>query len=240
MSDLSAPMPPPPQPNARHSKPAPQSEQAYLVLRDKVISLAYRPGDYLNIATLVQDTGFGRTPLNQALQRLASEGLVQIMPRKGIVVAPLSIDSAFDLIAVRVVNERLCAKLAAQRMGADQLAQLRQAAKDFEDASAAKDLHALMNADRVFHETIADIAGNPLLSDILSVLHAQSQRFWAVSLSRPGHSAEVIDEHTAIVNALASGDGEQAADKAEKHIWSFRAALMGQDRTHPAIGTYPG
>jgi len=226
MSSLSDP---PPQPSARYNKPVPQSEQAYALLRDKFISLSYRPGDYLNIATLAQDTGFGRTPLNHALQRLASEGLVQIMPRKGIMVAPLSIDSAFDLIVVRVANERLCAKLAAQRMGADNLVQLRQAAKDFEEASAAKDLYGLMNADRIFHETIADIAGNPLLSDILSVLHAQSQRFWAVSLSRPGHSAEVIDEHAAIVDALAAGDAQLAADATEKHILSFRAALMGKD-----------
>jgi len=217
------------QPDTRRNKPAPQSEQAYLLLRDKVISLAYRPGDYLNIAALAQDTGFGRTPLNQALQRLASEGLVQIMPRKGIVVTPLSIDSALDLIAVRIANERLCATLAAQRMNPEHLAQLRQAARRFEHTASAKDLPALMNADRVFHETIAEIAGNPLLSDILSVLHAQSQRFWAVSLSRPGHSAEVIDEHAAIVDALAAGDAQLAADATEKHILSFRAALMGKD-----------
>jgi len=135
----------------------PQSEQAYRLLRDKVISLAYRPGDYLNIAALVQDIGFGRTPVNQALQRLASEGLVQIMPRKGIVVAPLSIDSAFDLIDVRIVNERLCAQLAARRMTAEALADLRQAAMEFEVAAQVKDLHRLMNADRIFHETIAHI-----------------------------------------------------------------------------------
>jgi len=210
------------------AKPAPQSEQAYLLLRDKIISLAYRPGDYLNIATLAQDTGFGRTPLNQALQRLASEGLVQIMPRKGIIVAPLSIDSAFDLIEVRVANERLCAALAAQRMMPAGFAQLRQAAQAFEDAAAAKDLPALMHADRIFHETIAAIAGNPLLADILGVLHAQSQRFWAVSLSRPGHSDEVIAEHAAIVDALAAGNAELAAGNMEKHIGSFRAALMGK------------
>jgi len=208
-------------------KPASQSEQAYARLRDDIISLAYRPGDYLNIAALAQDTGFGRTPLNQALQRLASEGLVQIMPRKGVAVAPLSIDSAFDLIVVRIANERLCAKLAAQRMNADDLARLRRAAHDFEQASAANELQALMHADRIFHETIAHIAGNPLLSDMLSVLHAQSQRFWAVSLSRPGHSREVIAEHAAIVDALAAGDAELAADRTEKHILSFRAALMG-------------
>jgi len=231
MPELPAPAP---ESHAQARKPASQSEQAYARLRDSITSLAYRPGDYLNIATLAQDTGFGRTPLNQALQRLASEGLVQIMPRKGIVVAPLSIDSAFDLIAVRIANERLCAKLAAQRMTADDLARLRLAARNFEQASAANDLPALMHADRIFHETIADIAGNPLLSDILGVLHAQSQRFWAVSLSRPGHSSEVIAEHAAIVDALAAGNAELAADNAEQHILSFRAALMGRDAAHRA------
>jgi len=224
MSNLSLPVSPP---HPRHLKPAPQSEQAYAVLRDKFISLSYRPGDYLNIATLAQDTGFGRTPLNQALQRLASEGLVQIMPRKGIMVAPLSIDSAFDLITVRIANERLCARLAAQRIHAESLAQLRHAAQDYETAAAANDLRGLMNADRIFHETIAEIAGNPLLADILGVLHAQSQRFWAVSLSRPGHSIEVIQEHAAIVDAIAAGDAELAADNTEKHICSFRRALIG-------------
>jgi len=214
--------------NGLGNKVAPQSEQAYALLRDKVISLSYRPGDYLNIAALVQDTGFGRTPVNQALQRLASEGLVHIMPRKGIVVAPLSIDSAFDLIEVRIVNERLCARLAARRMQEQALAQLRQAEADFAAAAQANDLHRLMNADRIFHETIADIAGNQHLSDILNVLHAQSQRFWAVSLSRPGHTDEVIAEHAAIVAALADGDETLAADSAEKHIHSFRSALMGR------------
>jgi len=62
----------------------------------------------------------------------------------------------------------------------------------------------------------------------LSVLHAQSQRFWAVSLSRPGHSEEVMAEHADIVAALAAGDEQRAADNAEKHIWSFRTALMGR------------
>jgi len=208
-------------------KPASQGEQAYALLRDKLVSLSYRPGDYLNIAALVQDTGFGRTPVNQALQRLSSEGLVQIMPRKGIMVAPLSIDSAFDLIEVRIVNERLCARLAAGRIHAENLARLRDAASAFTVAVGANDLAALMRADRVFHETIARIACNPLLADILSVLHAQSQRFWAVSLSRPGHSIEVIEEHAALVDALAAGDAERAADCAEKHILSFRKALMG-------------
>jgi len=174
----------PPPPGAVPAPAAPQSEQAYALLRDRVISLAYRPGDCLNIATLVHDTGFGRTPVNQALQRLAAEGLMHIMPRKGIVVAPLSIDAAFDLIEVRIVNERLCAELVARHMTPPALAELRQAAADFEAATADNNMTVRMHADRIFHETIARIAGNQHLRDILGVLHAQSQRFWAVSLER--------------------------------------------------------
>jgi len=147
---------------ARISKPAPQGEQAYAFLRERVISLVYCPGDYLNIAKLVHDSGFGRTPVHQALQRLASEeGLVHIMPRKGIMVAPLSIDAAFDLIEVRIANERLCAKLAVQRMDADALARLRATAGEFDVAMTSNNVQRLMNADRIFHETLAQIAGNP-------------------------------------------------------------------------------
>jgi len=217
-----------PQQRARGHKSVPQGEQAYALLRERVISLVYRPGDYLNIATLVHDTGFGRTPVNQALQRLASEGLIHIMPRKGIVVAPLSIDSALDLVEVRIVNERLCAQLAAQRMTPVLFAELRLRADEFEAASRANDVQRLMNADRIFHETIARIAANPHLRDILDVLHAQAQRFWAVSLTRPGHAHEVIAEHAAILDALARADGEAAADAAEQHIRSFRDALTGR------------
>jgi len=199
-----------------------------MLLRERLVSLVYRPGDYLNIAALVDDTGFGRTPVNQALQRLASEGLIHIMPRKGIMVAPLSIDSALELIEVRIVNERLCAQLAAQRMTPALLAQLRQRAHEFETSSRAGDVHRLMNADRIFHETIARIAANPHLRDILDVLHAQAQRFWAVSLTRPGHAEEVIAEHAQLVQALAAGDGQAAADATEQHIRSFRNALTGR------------
>lgn len=212
----------------RHDAIKSQSEQAYALLRDRAISLEYKPGDYLNIASLADETGFGRTPINQALRRLASEGLVKIMPRKGVLVAPLSIDSALEMIEVRIVNERLGAKLAAQHINSENICQLRKAAADFETSAQSKDMRKVMNSDRLFHETIASIAGNHHLADILSVLHAQSQRFWAVSLSTPEHIDEVVIEHARIVDAISAGDSGMAADCVEKHIRSFREALMNR------------
>jgi len=205
-----------------------QSDQAYALLRDRAISLAYKPGEYLNIASLADETGFGRTPINQALRRLASEGLVRIIPRKGILIAPLSIDSALDLIEVRIVNERLSAKLAAQNINESRIKLLRDAAAGFEKAARSNDIKRIMNSDRVFHETIVVIAANQHLADILSVLHAQSQRFWAVSLSTPKHIDEVVTEHSHIVDAVAAGDASLAAECVEKHIRSFRKALTSR------------
>src|SRR5689334_19826871 len=83
------------------------NEAAYSRLRDALITLVYRPGEYLNTAQVMERFGLGRTPINQALHRLSAEGLIQIIPRKGAMAAPLSIHDAMELIDVRLVNEAL-------------------------------------------------------------------------------------------------------------------------------------
>ncbi|WP_265717285.1 FCD domain-containing protein, partial [Providencia rustigianii] len=84
----------------------------------------------------------------------------------------------------------------------------------------------MMTLDHEFHQELAQIAGNNMLADILSVLHARAQRFWASTLSREGHMREVIDEHRAIIAALAAQDSAAAAAAAQAHILSFRSALL--------------
>ena len=75
-----------------------QNEQAYETLQHCLTTLVYKPGEYLNIAVLMNDLELGRTPINHALHRLANEGLVQIIPRKGVMVSPLSIDEGLQMI----------------------------------------------------------------------------------------------------------------------------------------------
>lgn len=205
---------------------ASQGELAYERLKEGLTTLAYRPGDYLNTAILIEDLQLGRTPINQALHRLATEGLVQIIPRKGVMVSPLSIDDALHLIDVRLANERLCAQLGAQRVTAVQLVALREAAAAFEQAASARDVARIMSCDRQFHELIADTSGNPVLIEVLRVLHARAQRFWAISLSAQGHLHEVGEEHQKILAALEAGDVDVAMQAVEAHILSFRQALL--------------
>lgn len=205
-----------------------QNEQAYAQLKQALITLAYKPGDYLSTASLMNELALGRTPINHALHRLCNEGLVQIIPRKGLIVSPLSIDDALQLIDVRMANECLCVRLAAERITKPELHQLEVIARDFEKAASRGQTTEVMNVDRLFHEQIATAARNQILAEILKVLHARSQRFWALSLAMPDHLTEVQDEHRAIVKALGAGNAEAAVEAVREHVMSFQKALLRQ------------
>lgn len=203
-----------------------QNESAYLVLQNRIVTLQYKPGEYLNTAAVMESLGYGRTPINHALHRLATEGLVQILPRKGVLVAPLSINDALNLIEVRLVNETLCARLAAERITADQVDELHRSVRQFEAAMLQRDIIGCMQADRVFHECIAQACANPVLIDVLRVLHARAQRFWAISMTAAGHMQHILHEHTQIVETLAAHDGQAAATLVGAHIESFRTSIL--------------
>ena len=203
-----------------------QNQQAYARLKDQLTTLAYKPGDYLSVVDLMQELALGRTPINHALHRLSNEGLVQIIPRKGVLVAPLSIDEALELIDVRLANEILCARLTATRITKAELQLLKDLAREIDAAVEARNMAQVMNADRQFHEHIAQATGNKILANILKVLHARSQRFWAISLSAEGHLDEVKAEHRAIIEALAKGDPDAAAAAIEDHVLSFKRSLL--------------
>lgn len=207
-----------------------RNEAAYTLMKDALVTLVYKPGEYLNTAQVMERFGLGRTPINQALHRLSAEGLVQIIPRKGAMAAPLSINDALELIEVRLVNEMLCMRLAATAITPAEIHELEAIAQDFDAAAAQRDMVGLMNTDRLFHEKIAAAARNSVLQDILSVLHARSQRFWAISFSTEGHVDEVMGEHRGIVAALASHDGAAAAEAAKTHILSFKSSLLRMSR----------
>ncbi|MEG3111027.1 GntR family transcriptional regulator [Pantoea sp. T14] len=202
------------------------NEQAYQAFKHELITLRYKPGEYLNTAEVMEDLAMGRTPINQAIHRLATEGLLQIIPRKGVMVSPLSIDDALELIEVRLVNEALCMRLASHKVNPLHIAALRALNGHIASASQAKNKEQMMLLDCQFHLLLATIADNSRLSDILSVIHAQAQRFWATTLSSAAHMQEVIDEHENIIRALEMGDAEGAEEASRIHILSFKQALL--------------
>jgi DNA-binding GntR family transcriptional regulator len=207
-----------------------QSELAYERIRDAIVTLQLKPGEYLNCSALEARFRLGRTPVVRALDRLMLQGLVEVMPRKGVTVSPLSLDEALSVIDVRRINEPHCVQLAAERIDGQTLEVLEAILGDYDMAARNRSLPALLAADRAFHETIASASGNAVLANLLAVLHARSQRFWAMSLSRQPHIGDVAREHAEIVACLRSRDPPRARSAMESHIESFRRNLLSDSR----------
>lgn len=203
-----------------------QADIAYERLKAAIITLALPPNTPLNEAMVCEELGLGRTPVHQACHRLALEGLVQIVPRKGIVIPPLSMDDFFDLVGARRVNEPACAALAATRISEAAVKDL--AAIVAESRRLGRDdLAGLIVLDQRFHEIIAQACGNRVIAGILKNLNDRSARFWALSLSNEAHRAETIEEHARIVAGLKRRDAALAATAMNEHIDSF-ARTLGQ------------
>ena len=203
------------------------AEEAYAAIKQKIITLEFAPGAYLNVAVVINALGIGRTPVHQAVRRLAHEGMIEIMPRKGMIVKPVSLQDALAIAEVRLLNEAYCARLAAQNAGAKDVAALERILERAGRAAEAGDTEAMMLADRDFHCAISGIAGNQVLADILRNLHERSLRFWFISLHQPKHQAEVTKEHADILQAIKDHDADGADRAMCRHIESFRNTIKG-------------
>ena len=212
-------------PAQRHAgkvRPPSLSETAYERIKLDIISLHYRPGSCLNEAQICAHLKLGRTPVHHAVLRLALEGLLDILPRKGIVVRPISLQEVMASVEVRLINEPACVRLAAERGSEDDFEALATCLKRGRRMIEARDITGLMNVDREFHRILAQAAHNPLIQQILERVHEKSLRFWFISLSDPAHLKAVDAEHWEIVHALKARDTERAESAIRRHIESFR------------------
>jgi DNA-binding GntR family transcriptional regulator len=212
---------------SRQSEPPHTSlaKQAYDAMKLCIISLEYRPGSYLIEAAIAKKLGFGRMPVHEAIARLAHEGMLQIIPRKGVVVRPISLDEALANIEARLVNEPAAARFAAERASADDVAGIESILEGAAPLVARRDIKGLMQIDWRYHSAIARATRNPVLEDILARLHERSLRFWFISLSDLSHLQQVHDEHQLILRAFKAHDGAAAENAVREHIESFRETI---------------
>jgi DNA-binding GntR family transcriptional regulator len=201
-------------------------DEAYDAIKHRITICAFRPGEYLNEAEISVTLGIGRTPVHQALDRLMIEGLVEVMPRKGVMVKPVSLEDVLQTIEVRLLNEVHGVRLAADRASATDIKQmsatLDRAAKEL----PSRNVEQLMLLDQEFHGLIAIASRNLVLSNVLGRLHDRSLRFWVISLTAAGHHAAVHEQHVAILDAIRAHDADSAAAAMRHHIEAFRQNLM--------------
>ncbi len=198
------------------------NELAYERIKQLIVTLRLRPGEHLNAASLSESLRIGRTPVLQAINRLMFDGLVDVIPRKGVIVRPVSLNEVLEIVDVRLVNEIHCARLAATRAEPGDIRALEGFLKEADRAIKAGDIERQMHIDREFHMALSRASGNAVLGEIMRALHERSLRFWFVSLRSEHHHVAVRNEHKAIVDALKARDPDRAARAVAEHIESFR------------------
>lgn len=202
------------------------TERAYAEIRHRVITLRFRPGEFLNESAICQDVGIGRTPVHEALHRLQVEGLVQIVPRKGVLIRTASLDDVIALIETRMVVEPAGMALAAQRAQPHHLRSLQNVIKQSRRAIKDNDRTSYMALDLTFHSEIVRATGNTVLADVMRMLHQRASRIWHLQLWKDADLRLTQIEHEAIFEALRSKDAEAAADAGRAHLTSLRSRIM--------------
>jgi GntR family transcriptional regulator, rspAB operon transcriptional repressor len=198
-------------------------EAAYHAIQHRIITCVFRPGEYINELQLSAALKIGRTPVHQALDRLMVEGMVEVIPRKGVIVKPVSLNEVLQIVEVRLINEPFAARLAAEQADDADLADLTDALTRAQHWASLRNVENMMLLDREFHLLIARASKNDVLTDFLRTLHERSLRFWFISLNAPAHFELVQEEHTAVLAAIRRRDGARAEAAMRRHIESFGA-----------------
>ncbi|KGJ17430.1 GntR family transcriptional regulator [Paracoccus sanguinis] len=213
----------------------------YETLRDEILDLVLRPGSALDEVALAERFGMSRTPIREALVRLAGEGLVDTLPNRSTIVAPidyLNLHHFFDAITLmyRVSNRQ-----AARYHTPADLARIRAAQADYAAAVNAQDALAMIAANRAFHAAIAEAGGNPYYTQFFVRMLDEGRRLLRLYYQSFDDRLpqEYVEEHEAIIAAIASGDvgaadrlGRAHADQIVAHI---QALLARDDRDDPAL-----
>lgn len=201
-------------------------EGVYKVLRQAIVEGALAPGQHMAEQQLAEELGVSRTPVREALRRLALEGFVVMVPRRGAYVAGLSLKDMNDVFELRMALEGLGAYLAAQRITPQELTELKELVDQLETAIASGVKDDVIDADTRFHAAIYSASRNRRLVNIVGNLSDQIQGFRLQSLSTPGRLKDTVREHKRLVGALERRDGSAARELAEQHIRQAEVSLL--------------
>ncbi len=188
-----------------------------------IIRLELAPGDVVREADLQATLEMSRTPIREALQRLARDHFVTVIPRRGMFVSAIQFDELAMLYETRAIMEPYAARLATRRGTPRDWDEM--AAVLAETTLPGKRPSELLELDRQCHEIIWRASGNRFLTATLDTLYAQSDRLWHMYLADVHDMGHAVDEHASIHGALVAGDADRVAGLIEDHVNSFDAQV---------------
>lgn len=197
---------------------APLREQVKGRLRDAIADGELQPGERLRERELCESLGVSRTSVREALRQLESEGLIETIPNKGVIVATVTPEEAAEIYAVRAALEALAAEAFTLHANAGHKQALRASYRKLEEAFKGNDLSGQLAAKEDFYGALLEGAGNRTAAQMLERLNAQIRQLRATSLARPGRSRKSLAELRAIMTHALKGDGSAAADACRAHV----------------------
>jgi len=220
-------------PDASPETDATLTEQAYRAIEEAIVTLVLAPGEVVSESHIAARLGFGRTPVREALQRLARERLVRILPRRGIVVASVDVGEQLRLLEVRREIERLVARAAARRADDAQREAFRAIAGAMEAAARGGDETGFLRLDRRLNLLVLEAARNEFAAAAMALMHGLSRRFWFIHWRRSADMASAAASHARLARAVAGGDepaAMAASDALIDYIEAFTRATVGPGR----------
>lgn len=204
-------------------------QKVYAILREQILSMRLEPNAELDEVQVSNEIGFSRTPVREALIRLATDGLVVLAPNRGARVAPLDLDQVPQLLETLEIYERATTRWAALRRQPQHLARLEQCNRDFAAATATGDPRQIVEANWVFHDAINQACGNRFLAADCSKMLRGMMRLSLLAFRQRVHTSnsfqEVIAQHDEMIAAIRAGDADFAEQLVYRHSDDFRERM---------------
>ena len=205
------------------------TDRAYRAIEEQIVTLKLAPGAVISEAVLSERLKIGRTPIREAIQRLARERLMVIMPRRGIMVSEVNIQTQLRLLEVRRELERLIARGAARRATAEERAEFAAIAAGMEKAARKNDETVFMRLDRAFNLLGLQAARNEFAAGAMVLMQGLSRRFWYIHYKEAADLPLAARLHADIARAIAAADRDEAAtasDRLMDYIEAFTRATL--------------
>lgn len=193
------------------------ADQVYLAVRARILSGALKPGEFIREKEL-ERMGVSRTPIREALGRLASEGFLERIPHRGFRVPEESVGNLLQLYPIVAALDLLAGRLALERFTAEDVARLREINRALDEAGGRRDVRALIELNNRFHRVFSERSGNERLCDLLDDLRVQLARLELWYYSYGERAQQSVREHDAIIQAIEAGDREAALSVLENNM----------------------
>ncbi|MBT8040229.1 MAG: GntR family transcriptional regulator [Xanthomonadales bacterium] len=205
-------------------RPASQAEHAFDLLERQLVTLELAPGSVVSEGYLIERLGMGRTPVREAIQRLAQQDLIRVMPRKGLLIVPIERTELLQILEVRKGLERLVVRLAALNARDDQRSRLSKIARTL--ATSHEDFETFLKLDRETDRRLDECAGNRFAAAAVAPLRTHCRRFWYASRHRL-RLADAIAAHSAMIRLIARRDSV-GAQKASDTVIALNERLAAE------------